>query len=68
VLFDIGYGHGERRLARAWREAGGTVIDGLQLLLFQAVRQIRIFTGGDPELPIPDEQRVIAAMRAAVGL
>jgi len=67
VLFDVAYDPWPSELAKQWDAAGGTVIPGIELLINQAVGQIRIFLNGDATLPLPDEMRVIAAMRAAVG-
>ncbi len=44
----------------------GTVIDGREMLLGQAVLQARIFALGAVDAPLPDEVRVAAAMRAAL--
>jgi shikimate 5-dehydrogenase len=41
----------------SWRSRGGSAADGLDLLLWQAADQIRIFTGSEPPL---------AQMRAAL--
>lgn len=68
ALFDVAYDPWPSDLARGWAGAGGTVISGLLMLLHQAVGQVRVFTAGDPEVELPDEERVVAAMRAAVGL
>jgi shikimate dehydrogenase len=65
VLFDVAYEPWPSDLARDWAAAGGTVISGLDLLVNQAVGQIRIFVAGDPETPLPNETDVVAAMRAA---
>lgn len=67
VLFDVAYDPWPSELATDWAEVGGTVISGLELLINQAVGQIRIFVGGDASIPLPDEARVVAAMRAAVA-
>jgi shikimate dehydrogenase len=67
VLFDVAYDPWPSTLARQWQSVGGTVIDGLSMLLHQAVAQVRIFTTGDPDGGIPGEVEVIAAMRAAVA-
>lgn len=64
ALFDAAYAPWPSALARAWGEA--TVVSGLGMLLHQAVRQIRIFTQGDPAAPVPQERAVISAMRAAL--
>jgi shikimate dehydrogenase len=67
VLFDVAYDPWPSTLARQWQSVGGTVIDGLSMLLHQAVAQVRIFTTGDPDGGIPSEAEVSAAMRAAVA-
>jgi len=67
VLFDVAYDPWPSTLSRAWDAAGGTVISGLDLLIHQAVGQIRLFVGGDQTVPVRDESAVVAAMRAAVA-
>lgn len=54
--------------ARRWLEAGRPVVSGLEMLLHQAVEQVRIFTTGAESAPLERESRVVAAMRASVGL
>ena len=66
VLFDVTYDPWPSALARSWFEVGGTVISGLDLLVNQAVGQIRIFVGGNPSIELRDEATVVAAMRAAL--
>ena len=66
TLLDVAYAPWPTPLAAAWADAGGTIVHGLEMLLNQAVHQIRIFTAGDPAVPLPDEAAVIRAMRAAV--
>ena len=39
---------------------------GRDMLLHQAVRQVRFFVSGQTESPLPDEELVEAAMRAAL--
>lgn len=58
VLLDVAYGHGESPLVRQWREVGGSAADGLDLLLWQAADQVRLFTGLEPP---------ISAMRSALA-
>ena len=67
MLFDVAYDPWPSVLSTAWDAAGGTVISGLDLLIHQAVGQIRLFVGEDQSLPLPDEPSVVAAMRAAVA-
>jgi shikimate dehydrogenase len=47
VLFDVVYAPWPTRLAAAWAQRGGTVLGGLDLLVHQAVLQVRLFTGRD---------------------
>jgi shikimate dehydrogenase len=67
TLLDVAYHPWPSALASRWSEAGGEVISGLEMLLHQAVHQIRIFMAGSPEVALRDEAAVIAAMRAAVA-
>lgn len=64
VLFDAAYAPWPSALAAQWGTA--PVISGLAMLLFQAVRQVRIFTTGEQETPLPDEPAVVAVMRGAL--
>jgi shikimate dehydrogenase len=57
VLLDVAYGSGITSLTNAWSRAGGAAADGLDLLLWQAVDQVRLMTGEEPP---------VAAMRAAL--
>lgn len=66
TLLDVAYAPWPTALASAWQTAGGEVVHGLEMLLNQAVHQVRIFVAGDPSRPLPDEAAVIRAMRAAV--
>lgn len=68
VLFDVAYEPWPTAIARAWAAEGGRVLNGLDMLTEQAIGQIRVFTGGDVETPLPDEAAVRRAMRASVGL
>jgi len=65
VLFDAAYAPWPSALASAWGEHRS--IAGFGMLLHQAVRQIRIFTAGDQNAPLPDEAAVVAAMRDAIA-
>lgn len=64
-LFDVAYSPWPSPLAASWAEAGGAADSGVEMLLWQALAQVRIFLGGDPEVPLPDEDRVLGAMRLA---
>ncbi|WP_350349785.1 shikimate dehydrogenase [Agromyces sp. G08B096] len=67
TLFDVAYSPWPSRLAASWQVAGGRVVPGIGMLLHQAVLQVRIFVGGDPATPLPDEPAVIDAMRRALA-
>lgn len=64
TLFDAAYAPWPSALATEWGDQ--SVVSGLGMLLHQAVRQIRIFLHGDPVSPLPDEEAVLAAMRATL--
>jgi shikimate dehydrogenase len=68
ILFDVAYEPWPTRVASTWSADGGIVFSGLDMLVEQAVSQVRLFTGLPQEVPLDDEDRVRAAMRAAVGL
>jgi shikimate dehydrogenase len=52
VVVDLVYGSAETVLARAARERGATVVDGLEVLVHQAAASFRIWTGLDPPLDV----------------
>lgn len=64
-LFDVAYDPWPSPLSKRWNDAGAQVTSGIEMLIFQALIQIRIFVHADPELPLPDEAAVLAAMRQA---
>jgi shikimate dehydrogenase len=66
ALFDVAYSPWPTPLAAAW--TGDTVIGGLEMLVLQALAQVRIFVAGDPDQVLDRDDEVLAAMLAAVGL
>jgi shikimate dehydrogenase len=68
VLLDVAYEPWPSALASAWAQAGGTVVSGLEMLLHQAIGQVRIFVTGAEDGVLADEAQVVAAMRESVGL
>lgn len=66
LLVDVVYGHWPTSLSTAWERAGHRAVSGLGMLLHQALLQVRIFASGDPDVPVDDEDAVLAAMRAAL--
>ncbi|HWR85477.1 MAG TPA: shikimate dehydrogenase, partial [Rhodoglobus sp.] len=63
VLFDVAYDPWPTPLAASWR---APVLSGFDLLVHQAVGQLRVFLHGNPRMPLADEAAVLAAMRAAL--
>jgi shikimate dehydrogenase len=68
LLLDVAYDPWPSELAATWLETGGRVVPGIEMLVNQALMQVRIFVGGSPNIVLPTEDRVLAAMRAAIGL
>jgi shikimate dehydrogenase len=66
VLFDVAYHPWPSQLAAAW--TGDSVISGLEMLVLQALAQVRAFVSHDPISPLPREDTVLAAMLDSVGL
>lgn len=67
LLLDVVYEPWPTPFALAWRAAGGRLASGLEMLLEQGIAQTRIFVGGDADTALPDEDRIRAAMREALG-
>ena len=63
TLFEAAYAPWPSALASLWPQAN--VISGFEMLLFQAVRQIRIFRFGDQLQELPDEAVTVDIMRRA---
>lgn len=64
VLLDVAYDPWPSRIAEAWHNGGGVVVPGLEMLLYQAVEQVRLFTGRGADV----NAAVIDVMCDAVGL
>ncbi len=66
VALDVTYEPWPGPLAAQWIEVGGRIASGRDMLLHQAVRQVRFFVSGQTDSPLGDEAGVEAAMRAAL--
>ena len=66
LLVEVAYGPWPSRLAGEWDKRGGTVVAGLEMLLYQAVEQFLIFTRRTPNAS--EKLGMLNAMCAAVGL
>lgn len=67
-LLDVSYDPWPSVLAGEWEARGGAVTRGLEMLMYQAVDQVKLFTGHDRSRPLPWQNEVLTAMRQAVGL
>ncbi len=63
AVLDVAYQPWPSAFAQIWLSQNKPIISGLEMLLWQAVAQIRIFTSNDPALPLPNEVAVVEAMR-----
>ncbi|MFM2412657.1 MAG: hypothetical protein RLZZ587_990 [Actinomycetota bacterium] len=68
ALFDVVYDPWPTHLSREWTARGLPSSNGLTMLLWQAVRQARVFYGDGVDEELPNESLVVTAMRSAVGL
>ncbi len=66
ATFDVSYHPWPSELAKLTSAAGMPVAPGSDMLVEQAVLQIRVFVNGDPGFPLADEAAVLTAMRDAV--
>ena len=66
VLLDVAYNPWPSVLASAWEASGGAVVSGLEMLLYQAVEQVLLFT--DRTLQPAELLGLVNAMCAAVDL
>ena len=68
VLMEVPYDPWPTPRAARWVERDGLVVSGLEMLLHQAIGQVRIFVTGVEGGALDREDEVIAAMRESVGL
>ena len=67
-LFDVVYSPWPSPAAAAWKDSPQPTVSGIHMLIFQAIRQVRLFVNGDGDQALPDEEKVLQAMRKAVLL
>ncbi len=63
VLLDVAYQPWPSQIARAWIQNDQNVISGLEMLIWQAVAQLRIFVNQSPYELLANEVAVVEAMR-----
>ena len=64
VILDVAYSPWPSKLATSWTTENR--ISGIEMLLWQALIQVRIFYQGDGSVELPNESEVFATMRASV--
>jgi shikimate dehydrogenase len=67
LLLDVAYHPWPSKFAAFWMANDRPVVSGLEMLIWQAVAQIRIFRNGSPEMPLQNEIAVVEAMRLAAS-
>jgi shikimate dehydrogenase len=65
TLLDVAYNPWPSQLARQWEAVGGNVVSGIEMLVWQAIAQIRIFTSGNVADSLDNEDQIAAVMRKA---
>lgn len=68
VLFDVAYDPWPSEAAQLWAANGLSVVSGIDMLIWQALAQLRIFYSGSISSPLPNEAAVLLAMRDSIGL
>ncbi len=70
LLLDVAYDPWPSALGLAWEAAGGTVVAGIEMLLYQGVEQVRLFAaaGGFGDLDTEQLGDVINVMCDAIGV
>lgn len=64
-LFDVAYDPWPSPLTLRWQDQLGKTSSGIDMLINQAVLQIRIFLHSDPTRELPNEESVIEVMKRA---
>ena len=67
-LLDVAYDPWPSDLARIWKNLGGSVVSGKDLLLYQAGDQIKLFLGANPSDKFSRELEMVNTMCRAIGL
>ena len=68
VLLDVSYAVWPSPVAKAYETLGGKSVSGLEMLMHQALDQIKLFNGYELEDRLPQELEILAAMCQSVGL
>lgn len=66
LLLDVSYVPWPSKIATLWASRGAQVTSGKEMLIWQAIAQIRIFKNGNKDEALLNEVAVIEAMRIAI--
>lgn len=66
AVLDVAYSPWPSQFAQHWSQLQKPAISGLDMLMWQAIGQLRIFTSGDSATPLPNEIAVVEAIRHAL--
>jgi shikimate dehydrogenase len=67
-LFDVAYSPWPSPIGEVWLANGGSLISGIQMLVWQAIGQIRIFSSGNVAQQLPNEFALSQHMLAAAEM
>ena len=68
TLFDIAYDPWPSSLGTLWQTHGSPVVSGVEMLVYQAVGQLRAFVHGDTSVALEREADVLDAMWASLEI
>jgi shikimate dehydrogenase len=68
TLLDVAYEPWPSTLASFFFKNKCEVISGVEMLIWQAIAQMRLFNHNDPDVELPNERAVELAMRHSLGL
>ena len=67
TLLDVAYAPWPSALAERWNYSGGNVVSGLEMLIWQAIAQIRLFLNGNEAMELENEVGLAQIMRQAAA-
>lgn len=68
ILLDVAYDPWPSEIASVFESKQARVISGVEMLIWQAIAQIRIFNHNNIDVELPNERAVELAMRHSLGL
>lgn len=68
VFLDVSYSVWPSPVASQYSALGGTSVSGLEMLMHQALDQVKLFNGFELDQRLPDEMKILESMCHSVGL